>query len=67
MTMFHMTYAFDCDAIKLCRDNLCCSQFNWCGSGDAWCGTGCLSGKYLTCYILYKFYTNQNHIKKYSK
>ena len=38
-------YAYDCDALKLCRDNLCCSQFNWCGSGDAWCGTGCLSGK----------------------
>ncbi|PON87702.1 hypothetical protein TorRG33x02_165460, partial [Trema orientale] len=27
----------------LCRDNLCCSQWGYCGSTSAYCGTGCQS------------------------
>jgi chitinase len=37
--------ALECDAVKLCANNACCSQWNFCGTGDAWCGAGCLSGR----------------------
>ena len=43
--IFSQANALDCDAVKLCANNLCCSQWNFCGTGDAWCGAGCLSGK----------------------
>ena len=41
------TYAqtYDCDAVKLCPNNACCSKYNYCGTGEAWCGAGCLSGR----------------------
>ena len=28
----------------VCANNLCCSQYGYCGSTTAWCGTGCQSG-----------------------
>ncbi len=28
----------------LCRDNLCCSAWGFCGATDAYCGNGCQSG-----------------------
>lgn len=28
----------------VCANNLCCSQYGYCGSGDAYCGTNCQSG-----------------------
>ncbi|KAG6552028.1 hypothetical protein Mapa_006334 [Marchantia paleacea] len=28
----------------LCPDNLCCSQFGWCGNTIDYCGNGCQSG-----------------------
>lgn len=27
-----------------CPDDLCCSQWGYCGTGDAYCGDGCQSG-----------------------
>ncbi|OAE25793.1 hypothetical protein AXG93_1180s1010 [Marchantia polymorpha subsp. ruderalis] len=28
----------------VCPDNLCCSQYGWCGSTSDYCGTNCQSG-----------------------
>ncbi|KAJ1269914.1 hypothetical protein BS78_06G014400 [Paspalum vaginatum] len=29
---------------KECPNNLCCSQYGYCGSGEAYCGNGCQNG-----------------------
>ncbi|CAL4997778.1 unnamed protein product [Urochloa decumbens] len=28
----------------ICSNNLCCSQYGYCGLGGDYCGTGCQSG-----------------------
>jgi hypothetical protein len=33
-----------CGPGHTCPNNLCCSQFNFCGSGPAYCGAGCTGG-----------------------
>lgn len=33
-----------CGPGHTCPNNLCCSQFDYCGSGPAYCGEGCQGG-----------------------
>ncbi|CAI7803069.1 unnamed protein product [Closterium sp. NIES-53] len=35
--------AQQCSATTLCADNLCCSEWGWCGSTPDYCGPGCQS------------------------
>ena len=40
-------FAQDCGSEAggaICEDNLCCSQYGYCGSTSAYCGAGCQSG-----------------------
>ena len=40
-------FAQDCGSEAggaICEDNLCCSQYGYCGSTSDYCGTGCQSG-----------------------
>ena len=52
MIMLVMIYGAMCHAQQcglqgggaICANNLCCSQYGYCGSTSAYCGTGCQSG-----------------------
>ncbi|KAF8701357.1 hypothetical protein HU200_033687 [Digitaria exilis] len=42
-----MTHAQQCGSQAggaVCANNLCCSQYGYCGLGGDYCGSGCQSG-----------------------
>ncbi|PTQ26714.1 hypothetical protein MARPO_0535s0001 [Marchantia polymorpha] len=47
LLLFHLSSAEQCGrqaGNAVCPNNLCCSQYGWCGSTSEYCGTGCQSG-----------------------
>ncbi|CAK9208740.1 unnamed protein product [Sphagnum jensenii] len=66
--------AQECSSQNLCANDLCCSQYGYCGSSDAYCGNGCLSqcppassgvGNILTSSLFTTFFPNANSFYTY--
>ena len=41
---FAAVTALGCSSSSRCANNLCCSQYGYCGLGGDYCGSGCQSG-----------------------
>lgn len=46
--LFSSISAQQCGTSTLCANNLCCSQYGYCGSTSDYCGSGCQSGPCTT-------------------
>jgi chitinase len=72
--------AQQCSSQVFCANDLCCSQYGYCGNSDAYCGNGCLSqctpaapgsgggsgvGNILTSSLFTSFFPNANSFYTY--